>query len=132
MNIVWEMGWLTVFTQGTLISPQETQGHRDPRQAGLSGKQGSQASRDPRQAGIPGTQGTQLQDVVGPVMSTATCMFMNFFLFKENERALDPEEKPHQFTENNSSKPLIFLRMKVGLQHNWLMKLMSSTYQTKL
>jgi len=35
--------------------------------------------------------------------------------FTENERALDPEEKPHQFTEHNSSKPLIFLRMKVSL-----------------
>lgn len=34
---------------------------------------------------------------------------------KENERVLDPEEKPHQFTGRNSSKPLIFLRMKVGL-----------------
>ena len=37
------------------------------------------------------------------------------FSFPENERALDPEEKPHQFTERNSSKPLIFLRMKVSL-----------------
>ncbi|XP_078382985.1 diacylglycerol kinase theta-like isoform X2 [Oculina patagonica] len=40
----------------------------------------------------------------------------NYYLARavdeENERALDPEEKPHQFTENNSSKPLIFLRMK--------------------
>ena len=35
------------------------------------------------------------------------------FSLKENERALDPDEKPHQFTENNSPKPLIFLRMKV-------------------
>lgn len=33
-------------------------------------------------------------------------------LDQENERALDPDEKPHQFTENNSPKPLIFLRMK--------------------
>jgi len=32
--------------------------------------------------------------------------------FKETERPLDPEEKPHQFAENSSSKPLIFLRMK--------------------
>jgi len=37
------------------------------------------------------------------------------FSFTENERALDPEEKPHQFTEHSSSKPLIFLRMKVSL-----------------
>lgn len=37
------------------------------------------------------------------------------FSFTENERALDPEEKPHQFTEHNSPKPLIFLRMKVSL-----------------
>ncbi|KAJ7358720.1 hypothetical protein OS493_022164 [Desmophyllum pertusum] len=40
----------------------------------------------------------------------------NYYLARavdeENERALDPEEKPHQFTENNSEKPLIFLRMK--------------------
>ncbi|XP_020604326.1 diacylglycerol kinase theta-like isoform X2 [Orbicella faveolata] len=40
----------------------------------------------------------------------------NYYLARavdeENERALDPEEKPHQFTEHNSSKPLIFLRMK--------------------
>ena len=35
--------------------------------------------------------------------------------YPENERALDPEEKPHQFTEHNSSKPLIFLRMKASL-----------------
>ncbi|PFX14998.1 Diacylglycerol kinase theta [Stylophora pistillata] len=32
----------------------------------------------------------------------------------ENKRALDPEEKPHQFVERNSSKPLIILRMKCG------------------
>lgn len=31
---------------------------------------------------------------------------------EDNERALDPEEKPHQFVERNSSKPLIFLQMK--------------------
>ena len=42
---------------------------------------------------------------------------MIYFCFSstENERALDPEEKPHQFTEHNSPKPLIFLRMKVSL-----------------
>lgn len=40
----------------------------------------------------------------------------NYYLAKavdqENERALDPDERPHQFTEYNSTKPLIFLRMK--------------------
>ncbi|XP_067048570.1 diacylglycerol kinase theta-like isoform X1 [Acropora muricata] len=40
----------------------------------------------------------------------------NYYLAKavnqETERPLDPEEKPHQFAENSSSKPLIFLRMK--------------------
>ncbi|XP_027044816.1 diacylglycerol kinase theta-like isoform X2 [Pocillopora damicornis] len=40
----------------------------------------------------------------------------NYYLARavdeENERVLDPEEKPHQFTGRNSSKPLIFLRMK--------------------
>ncbi|XP_068736366.1 diacylglycerol kinase theta-like isoform X2 [Montipora capricornis] len=40
----------------------------------------------------------------------------NYYLARavgeENERPLNPEEKPHQFTENSSSKPLIFLRMK--------------------
>ncbi|PFX11388.1 hypothetical protein AWC38_SpisGene24911, partial [Stylophora pistillata] len=40
----------------------------------------------------------------------------NYYLARavdeENERALDPEEKRHQFVERNSSKPLIFLQLK--------------------
>ena len=42
-------------------------------------------------------------------------IYLICFSSTENERALDPEEKPHQFTEHNSPKPLIFLRMKVSL-----------------